>query len=533
MTRRVLSLGYDLIFTAFAVLSLIPPTSAPGQGPPKPPAVTEENDGLPSDLVGPSRKELITLIRAIGRDPVSDELVDRVEAIFRPRWATLGNFETVKKNLADPAFVAKVDAASKEVAKAPADTWTLIHRASKHYAGEDEPAIQEALRQEIAWVSGEKKAIKGRILDDETGKPIVGAVLTTAGRFLARTDEKGDYALKVAKPVGGNLTNFAITVEAPGYALTQTGLGWEEMPEAQTLDFRVPPSVVFGGRVVDSESKPVAGVDLVLYVRIDPISRDGTMMRLGLGGAVQFRARTDAGGNYAFRNVPPDFGPRQAAYNLSVSHPKYQPRRKIYNQNELLGPGWEITLEDGFTVRGRLVDDEGKAVPNASLMAMSQPVTGSYPAATTDADGRFSFDSLPQGPVQILVRPVGFVYKRVEAQAEKGDPAETTITVEKGEYFEGKVVDAEDKPVVGATVGYLQPVNDEGVIQQNNVANLGSPNTRTAKDGTFKLGPVAKGKYRIMAIRNQPNVGQTNGAVHADSGAKDVVIKMGMGPGIQ
>lgn len=489
--------------------------------------VNEDKDGLPGATVGPSRKEIEDLIKAIGRDPLSDELVDRVDAMFRPRWANLRKFEEIRARALDPSVIARVDAAAVDLTKKPADTRTLVQRAVLYLVSDDDATFHNSIKDDLDREKAPRKTIKGQILDDETGKPIVGAIITSQGEILTRTDAKGHYVL-TTRP-GTNPKFLSITIEAAGFGLAQTMFDWTQMAEPEVYDARLLRSTVFGGRIVDADGKPIVGAEVNLMMQPYGIFRDGSLQRLNAGGSyTTFRAKTEADGTYAFRNIPPDNAAQQYAYTLTANHPQYLSRLKRYMPNELLGPGWEITLEKGNHVRGLVVDEAGKPIPNVQITAQYNPAEVVWPTRTTDAEGRFRFDNLPDLPVQLVARSVTHVYTITEAKAEKDEPAETRITMGTGDYMEGKVIDQNDKPIGGINVGYLIPVNADGVIPQNRANIAANRLTTTKEDGTFRLGPISKGRFRVRAIKNDPVQGSISGFINAESGDKRVVIKLGV-----
>ena len=515
----------------FAIVASIAPEATARQASTRSMAaivVDEEKDGLPGTSNAPARKEIEALIRAIGREPVSDELVDRIDGLFRPRWARNKVFEDARRKATDPAYVAKLDLLAREVSEKPADTRALIHFASL-YNIDNGLAIRAAMKTEQDREKEPRKTIKGQILDDDSGRPIQGAVVSTEDGVIGRTNAKGVYTLKVRSP--GNPTTFSITIEAPGFALTRTAFDWKEMAEPEVQDYRLPRATPFGGRIVDPQGKPIAGAEVELFLQPMAVCRDGTMAKHRRFVGSQLHVRTGADGMFAFRNVPPDTGPQQLAYWFDVRHPKYQGRRKQYAQNEFLGDGWEVSLEPGATIRGVVVDEAGRPVEGASVTVQGIPEINFSPPVATDAKGQFRFDNLPPLTLPIQVEPLAHVHKMTEGTAERGEPAEIKITVENGEFFEGKVVDLDDKPLAGVYVGYMIPIDPKGEGPQPgrpNV-NVGSRMSTSREDGTFRVGPVAKGRYRIRAIRQNGPDGNTNGHAEADSGAKDVVIKVGAG----
>jgi hypothetical protein len=482
--------------------------------------VDEEKDTLPGAKLSPSRKEIEELIRAVGRDPVSEALIDRVDALFRPRCTLASKFENVKKKAVDAAYVAKIEAIVLELTKKPADTRTLIRTMISYPIVDGTNTTRTQLKADLERESKPGKTIKGRILDDATAKPIQGAIVSTPAGVMSRTDAKGDFVLETREPQA--MAKFIVSVEAPGFALSQTILDWSSMENPDVHDFRLLPALLFGGHVVDPQGKPIEGVEAVLWVQLPATVRDESNVKHGYNAYSQFTAKTDADGIFVFHNLPPDNGTQQWAFQMTIRHPKYQGRMKRYMPNELLGDGWEITMEPGATVRGVVVDEAGKPVADAHVMVRIN-VAGTVPQTQTDAEGKFRLDELVPGPVDVQVQPKEHLYTTAVGQAAVGDPAEMKITVGKGEFFEGKVLGSDGKPLTGAYVGYPQPVDDKGeVLPQDR--NLINRQVTTGPDGKFRFGPVPKGRYRLRAIYSGKG-GNANAYESAEAGSKNVVFR--------
>ncbi len=340
--------------------------------------VDEDHDGLPGMRVGPSRQELEDLIRQFGRDPVSAELVDRLDGLFRPQWSAQRRFDDARRRMKDSEFVALIDQAAKEKTDKPADTRAFFYRAAIEFDGVDLETLKQAVRDDIARETAPRKTIRGRVVDERSGKPIEGAVIASISGMMAKTDARGNYVLKTRPPKSTN--PMSITVEAPGYALTQTYHTWDEMKDEVTDDFRLERAITFGGQVVDPVGKPIAGVIFDLWVHNEAVCRDGSMQKVNFNTTMTLRTKSGLDGLYAFRNMPPDLPDRQAVVSLTATHPEYESRTKNYAQNEELGPGWQITLMPGCVISGLVVDESEKPIPNANIRVYSSRATTTIPA---------------------------------------------------------------------------------------------------------------------------------------------------------
>ena len=87
-----------------------------------PPPPTQES----TTASGPSRSEIADLIRAVDRDPVSQELIDRIAATYHPRVLWSLNFVRMKQVATDPIAVKHLDA----LAGGPGETARHVHAPS-------------------------------------------------------------------------------------------------------------------------------------------------------------------------------------------------------------------------------------------------------------------------------------------------------------------------------------------------------------------------------------------------------------------
>jgi protocatechuate 3,4-dioxygenase beta subunit len=481
--------------------------------------VDEENDGLPGMRVGPTRKEIEELIRRIGRDPVSVELVDRIDGLFRPRWSSQRRYDDAVRRVDDTEFLALIDAAAIELTKKPADTRTFLFRAAIEYESADLNSIREAMRDDLHRETLPKKTIKGRVVDDRNGKPITGAVVGSISGNLARTDARGNYVLKTRPPKTTN--PLSITIEAPGYALTQTYFAWDDMANEVTSDQRLMPAIVFGGQVIDPQGKPIAGAVLDLWLHNEAICRDGSLEKVNFNTTITLRTKSGPDGIYAFRNMPPDLPDHQEAVMLTASHPDFEARQKQYQQNEELGVGWQITLEPGCEIKGVVVDESGKPIANAGVRTFAPNVMTSPSTTLTDSEGRFHLGGLSPGKTQIIVQPPGRPTVTDQVMAKRGEPVERKITAGTGFYLTGKVVTPDGKPVNEVTVGWLQKLEANGAPSADRLPT--NRFARTKEDGSFRVGPVAKGKYRVTATMDTSGL---TGSSDAETEGKDIVIEI-------
>jgi hypothetical protein len=96
---------------------------------------------------GPSRAEIADLIRAIGRDPVSADLVDRVAAWYHPRFLLFADFARMRQVATDPENVRWMDRLAREALGRPLDTTTLMRFAGMSTFLHDDAMWKQTLRE--------------------------------------------------------------------------------------------------------------------------------------------------------------------------------------------------------------------------------------------------------------------------------------------------------------------------------------------------------------------------------------------------
>jgi hypothetical protein len=145
------------------------------------------------------------------------------------------------------------------------------------------------------------------------------------------------------------------------------------------------------GRVVDEHGRPIAGAQVV----------DSTRGLVFLDYV--WKTVTDADGRF------PIHLPRGKVVRLTVQARGRQPAaREVAPDPD--HPDVEFRLPPGKRLRGRILDPEGKPIAEASVHIPTFPFCkGISFNARTDAEGRFEWDSAPEGPVDFIVGATGFL----------------------------------------------------------------------------------------------------------------------------
>jgi hypothetical protein len=392
----------------------------------------------------------------------------------------------------DPGTLVRTDAAGRyTILRSAGDRFLLRAAAAGH---------QEAWSTGRAQPRGPVLALEPALVVtgavvDRRGAPVSGAQVRAVipepphsahyqmSRYGERAMPEGANGFRIGGLTRGKA--YVIEAAAPGFAPLRL-----ELPPL-TGDRRAVLALVPGrtaaGRVIDLESKPVAGVEAVLVASPGrlPLSREDSE---GVPGLDIWRATTDAGGQFQVADLPE--GPltlrlRKAGFTpLSI-------RGVEANPEGSLGL-WRLTAGD--VLRGRVFDESGKPVTGAQVHAGQGFRTLSQggppnrkPEAVTGADGSFTIPDLFRWDrFDLWIWKEG-LQPGIVQNAEAGwdidlkTGREIRIVLVPGARLAGRVVDETGTPVPGA---WLRLVRD-GRRQADSSSD---------RDGRFVLEGLAPGR---------------------------------------
>jgi len=478
----------------------------------------------PGVLPGPSRADVVALLRKIDRDPVTRELVDRVLSLFRPRVFQRGAFDRVSRLATDPDFVRRIDAISREILGRPADDFALIERANHTHTGREDPLIRREFSEDV---ERKKKtlSLSAKVVDAESGNPLPNIFVSTHGT-LTRTDGKGEFMLNFT-PWLRPFVKFHC--EAKGYALRELVLPFDELPLAKPPQIEMYREVPVAGEVVDQEGHPIRGATVELWADRRLIDRD-TWPKSDPGNAVIFVGITDETGKFSIRGVPlivPDRLNRGFGISIHrVFHPSYATFNADGRSTVRLdehGPT-RFTLQPGCVVTGVVVDRQGEGLQGAWIKVLSLHHRAYDIETFTSADGRFTLRNVSAGEHRIVVEPERHAMEVIPVTTIQQRPIDLHVVVKPGAFLVGKVVGADGKPSPDAAVGWLSPLDPTGKPTE-----APGPDciTLVSPDGSFRLGPVPEGEYNVTGLVHSP---RAIGEVKLKTGQTGVVIKLAPDP---
>ncbi len=323
---------------------------------------------------------------------------------------------------------------------------------------------------------------------DEAGQPLAGAGVSVfpadfrGGQTVyLKTDAKGGYRFPYL-PIDKGLV---LMVSKDGYLEVRPRFTLADAPgHERTLDIsleRRPFGGSVRGTVVGPDGEPIAGATLVNEGRSSDELR---------------RATTDADGQFRLDDVYQD----SIGYELIAKAAGFAPQRLPFTPGSRDAPA-ELTIQlaAGHRIRGRVVDKAGEPLAGVRVYFAHGNSGGNFEfggGTRTDADGRFTLDSLPDDA------PFTFVadgYSEIEETHLPLDGDEpVVVTMQSQGIIRGKAVDAETgEPVspvnVRITFSPDRRPGEPGSGLSGARATSADGEQFANPDGTFEFGELIRG----------------------------------------
>ncbi len=250
--------------------------------------------------------------------------------------------------------------------------------------------------------------IMGTVADAETGRPLDDFKVFTSDLDpdyafpLEFTTTGGDGKFKFSLSTNSNHSGYRVQIEKDGY-LPAVSADLLRTGGNQQLDLKLLKGSGPAGVVLLPNGQPAVNATALLCTSLSGVTLggEGSVVQKGLNTTI-YTAPTDVNGKFS---LPPAVAPQGVIIVHDQGFLDISPAR--------LALGGTVTLKPWGGVQGRLVLDSRPAA-NERIVAANQVVhytdTGRAVGyltyrfeATTDADGKFSFDKVPPGPCRVFV----------------------------------------------------------------------------------------------------------------------------------
>ena len=290
----------------------------------------------------------------------------------------------------------------------------------------------------LAFSAARLTALDVRVVDAATRQPLAGAMVawrTADGQATSVTsDSAGRAKASLPSQTGGTVR---LTVSKQGFA--PMTMWWDADKAPAKFELRLPEAQAIGGRVTDETGKPVADAGIRLNL---PQRLAGPRVALE-----EFAVKSDADGRWRCEVVP-----KEAAYVfVEVSHPEFESSGNEVSLEALRAGTAELKVSAVTTLHGRVVDDAGRAIPDAELMlgqARDIWPSSSTLETRTDQEGRFEFRRLRSEKRLLGVYALPFA-PAMQSVEVKRDMRPLEIRLNHGSVLRVRVVDQTGQPLAG------------------------------------------------------------------------------------
>ena len=389
---------------------------------------------------------------------------------------------------------------------------TLIVR-KEGYANTVEESV-ELPAEDVTITLRTGSLLRGRIVDDATGKPVVGArilVMTKGGEGggfgQTASDAEGTYEVTGLSP-----GEYEVMVSAPGHS----GAKLEADGRAGgvvVLDARLKKGIRMAGRVIeDGTRRAIAGAKVAVFPFGDdfPLGGNAPKTESGPDGAFVLEGVRvlERGGNPAS-----GASPRRPSVMLMASRPGWFLEEPVMVEPEAGLENVEIVMKPACCVSGRAVDPDGRPVQGAGVtltggndmdVLFRFSGLGDPTPSPTDAEGKFTIHARSgQGkPSRLEVRHPAWAFEAVELRdlAIGKQTEEILVRLSAGGRIEGTVRNEKSEPAGGLRVEYTYLADAQGKEWERERSPLGgeTPAQVTAGlDGAFRIEHLRAGEWGL------------------------------------
>ncbi|MCY1043823.1 carboxypeptidase-like regulatory domain-containing protein [Corallococcus sp. bb12-1] len=363
--------------------------------------------------------------------------------------------------------------------------WNAERTAFGEASTQEEPPEQTLIRMEPC------SFLEGTVRDDQ-GRPLEGVRLKVNRQTLgdapireALTDEAGHYRL------GPLLTSALDLFLTRAHFMNKV----ESIPRRDgvttTWDFTLARAMSVEGSVVDTEGRPLAGVEVGL-------SPDGVTSRFIRDRASQLDEHTvsDEAGRFLLDTEQEGTGRLFARATDFIS-----------TEVDVKVPSTEVrvVLQQGASVSGIVVDAKGAPMTDVTVKLWdTTPGSGKARTGTVDGQGGFSLRGLKAGHYMLEAwrRTPGMAQSTsLPIELEEHTQAVVALRFEEGRTLEGMTVDTYGQPIPGVQVRACLPLDDVPPWQLSveTCDLLSGGGVRSGPDGHFVLKHLVAPTYQLVA----------------------------------
>jgi len=310
----------------------------------------------------------------------------------------------------------------------------------------NEPQVTPAAIQTI---------VSGIVTDDNTARPIRGALVGFKPTETVATDAQGRFTLVYTK----TYEEVSVYATASGYAARRIAVR-VKTGDTQNVTIELSPGSKLAGKVTDPNGRAIEGAEAGIF---------------GLTYS-DMPAVTDSEGQFEIDGL----NPVVHSYQIHVTHPSY-PAVSVNVQPAAVGQirEMEIVLKPGVVVFGRVSDSQGSPISGVTVGNTRSRAMWNCTTDETDDAGTYQLDNVDVGELILWAvhnQHAPFVERTVLAKGQ----AERCIDIQlkASRALHGRVTDGDGNPVTEATVI---------ISDYNGVSNLGRGRHSCDSEGRFTI----------------------------------------------
>ncbi len=307
--------------------------------------------------------------------------------------------------------------------------------------------------------------VKGQLVD-QLGRALAGAVVAavdaTSGRDagFVMSDARGEFALQIPS----DWPPSDIHATAAG---TSTSIAARAVPATESVDLgvvRLTPARVVEGVILDEQRQPVPDAEVLVFP-----SEASELLAPG-------RGISDASGRFLVTNAPVQ------VRSMAV-------RARGFADQVSVGVRTSWTLDRGGSLEGRVVTEDGTAVPDATVHVGDRSVT-------TDDRGQFRLVTLAPGDAILIARSTTGHIGSSRVVVVAGAVRTLAVRIRQSAAIDGVITDQlTGRPVLGALIRIYQGTSF--TLGPASVAFTAS----SGANGHFSLSGLLPGLYTVEAVR--------------------------------
>jgi protocatechuate 3,4-dioxygenase beta subunit len=369
----------------------------------------------------------------------------------------------------------------------------------------------------------------GQVVDRATREPIAGALVwTSALDAWSTTDGAGHYRLSLPPTMRWIL--LAASRDHAGVRHPVNG------KEQRGPTIALPSATALSGVVVDGEDRPVVGVEME--------AKKGASGRLMMSFSVlgsTWYGRTGAQGRFHLRGLP-----LGNTYTVALRKPGYATTEMKLEELTAARRDLRWVLPQGIRATGRVVDERDRPIAGATvqlvprveqnkgqrirslLRGQGEELEG---AMLTNADGRFTTDSLTSGSYDLEARALGFApgsAPGIEIPKGATEIDLGVIALGPTALIAGRVVDPAGNAIAEAVIRAMAEAPGMPAQVIGFMIELEAPKTQSRQDGSFEIEDQRPGDRVYLHVAKEGFVGSTVPGVKAPTEQPvEVVLRVG------